>query len=75
MNRQTKTAQVQSETTIFSHFPHPTCNIQTCERVVPLPCPADFSHTVATTLLLSSDAPTNETLPTTTANRVREREI
>lgn len=40
-----------------------------------LPCRADFPQTTPTALLPSSDAPTNDTFPTATANRVRERDL
>lgn len=38
-------------------------------------CRADFPQSTATALLLSSDAPINDSLPTATANRVRERDL
>lgn len=38
-----------------------------------VPCHTDSSQPTPTTLLPSSDAPTKDTVPTTTTNRVRER--
>lgn len=63
-----KTVQVQSKMNTLTIFP----NVETSTSFTLLFCRSDSPQPTPTTLLPLSDAPTDNVVPTATANRVRE---
>lgn len=61
-----------SQKSTFLLFFTSKCNIQTCESTTPLPCCVDSPQPTLTARLPESIAMTNNTVPTATANQVRE---